>query len=379
MNLSGSGVSMSVGPRGASVTFGSRGTYLNAGIPGTGLSSRSRIGAPYVPTREATSPQTGKFEANIVVADDGTIRFLDANGQPISQALIDKAKRQHGEAIRNLIKECCDKINAKVEELATIHLHTPAPNERLRYEPREFAVPPPKRPLPQSHGLLGWLLKSHRARIDEYNARRQAAYEKTVKEWQVTKATFETKERARKVLLEDRVLTDVGAMEEVLEGALKDISWPRETTVSAEVRRGGRLVMLDVDLPEIAEMPKTTASVPSRGYKLTVKEMNATKVQKLYMEHVHGIGFRLIGEAFAVLPSAEEVILSAFSQRQSKATGAVIDEYLYSVRVQRGDWSGIDFTRLQGLDATAALESFELKRDMIKMGLFRPILPIAAS
>ncbi|SBT06896.1 exported hypothetical protein [Candidatus Propionivibrio aalborgensis] len=46
LNLSGSGLSLSAGPRGASMTFGGRrGAYLNTGIPGTGLYTRERVGA----------------------------------------------------------------------------------------------------------------------------------------------------------------------------------------------------------------------------------------------------------------------------------------------------------------------------------------------
>lgn len=97
------------------------------------------------------------------------------------------------------------------------------------------------------------------------------------------------------------------------------------------------------------------------------------------MQHVHGIGFRIIGEAFAVLPKAKQVVLSAFSQRPNKATGAVGDEYLYSVRVKRGDWSMINFANLAELDVIAALERFELRRDMTKTGVFRPVEPIAYS
>src|SRR4051794_4739181 len=38
LNLSGSGASVSVGPRGLHYTLGPRGTRVTAGIPGTGLS-----------------------------------------------------------------------------------------------------------------------------------------------------------------------------------------------------------------------------------------------------------------------------------------------------------------------------------------------------
>ena len=377
VNFSGSGASLSVGPRGASATFGSRGAFFNAGIPGTGLSSRSRIGTPARPAANAADPGRVSIRATVAVEDDGTIKFLDADGQPLSPEWVERVKRQMGDKIQGLIERCCDEINAKVEALGTIHLQTPAPDERLRYEPREFDQVAPTRPATKRHGFLGWLFKSTRARIDAENAGRQARFESAMKEWSAAKAAFGESERARRALLEERVFSDVEAMEEVLEGALKTITWPRETIVSTEINQSGRVLLLDVDLPEIEDMPRTTASIPSKGYKLTVREMSAAKLQKLYMQHVHGIGFRIIGEAFAVLPKIEQVILSAFSQRPNKATGAVADEYLYSVRVKRDDWSAISFANLEALDVVTALERFELLRQMSKTGAFMPIEPLS--
>ncbi|MBI3044982.1 MAG: hypothetical protein HYY78_19360 [Betaproteobacteria bacterium] len=310
------------------------------------------------------------------VEDDGTVKFLDAEGKPLRPEWIAKAKRQKGDQIRELLVKVCDEMNAKVDALGTIHVQTPGPHERLRYESREFDTPRPGKPVIKPPGFLGWLLKSVRERIDAENAKREATYQIATGEWQSAKAAFDKSERARKALLEERVFSEVEAMEEVLEGALQIIEWPRETAVSAEVDNGGRLVLLDVDLPEIEDLPKTTASVPARGYKMTVKELASGKLQKLYMQHVHGIGFRIIGEAYAVLPKAEEVVLSAFSQRSNKATGVVGDEYLYSVRVKREQWSEISFDKLEGVDVITALERFELRRDMTKTGVFRPIEPL---
>lgn len=381
LNFSTSGASLSVGPRGLSATFGSRGTYLNAGIPGTGLYTRSRLdgssgrGTPSAPMRDTPGKIT--VSATIRLEDDGTIKFLNADGNPLPPEWVERAKRQKGIEIRELMLKACDEINAKVEALGTIHVHTPASNERLRYEPRTFDIPPPVQPVAKSHGFLGWLFKSVRERVDRENADLEADYLAATDEWQSAKRAFEKSERERKLLLEERILSDVEAMEEVLEGALQSITWARETVVSAEVDDGGRLVLLDVDLPEIEDLPKTTASVPSRGYKMTVKEMGATKLQKLYMQHVHGIGFRIVGEVFAVLPKADEIVLSAFSQRANKATEVVEDEYLYSVRVKRPDWTAISFDNLQEIDVITALERFELRRDMTKTGVFRPILPLS--
>ena len=154
-----------------------------------------------------------------------------------------------------------------------------------------------------------------------------------------------------------------------------DIVWPRETILSSEIRDDGRVVMVDIDLPEIEELPRKTAAMPARGYKLSVKELPVTRHQQLYMRHVHGIGFRIIGEAFSVLPKAEEVVLSGYSQRPDKATGDILDQYLYSVRVNRNDWAGINFANLDDVDPAEALGRFEIRREISKAGLFKGIAP----
>jgi len=312
------------------------------------------------------------------VSDDGTVTFLDSNEQPLSSYLVDKAKREKGEQIRGFIERQCAKFNEETKQLGEIHLHTPKPTERIQYKARDFDILPPVKPAPTPHGLLGWLFESTRTRIDAQNVDAAAMYQKTLTEWQGQKATFEADEAARKHLLEERVYSEVDAMETILEGALAGIAWPRETKVSAEVRQSGQLAMLDVDLPEIEDMPKKTASYPSRGYRINMKEMPAAQRQRLYMQHVHAIGFRVIGETFAVLPKAFTVILSAYSQRPNKATGAIGDEYLYSVSVRRSDWAMINFDNLAALDVVSALERFELRRDMTKAGAFHAIEPISA-
>ena len=68
---------------------------------------------------------------------------------------------------------------------------------------------------------------------------------------------------------------------------------------------------------------------------VTIKTLSDSKVTQLYMRHVNGIVFRLLGETFGYLPTIEEIVLSGYSQRRNKATGQIQDEYLYSVKVKR--------------------------------------------
>ena len=51
------------------------------------------------------------------------------------------------------------------------------------------------------------------------------------------------------------------------------------------------------------------------------------------------------------------------------------DDYLYSVRVDRGKWSGINFQNLKNIDVVDALTRFELRRNMSKTGVFMAIQP----
>lgn len=378
LNVSGSGLSLSTGPRGASMTFGGRGgNYMNAGIPGSGLYMRERVGSS--PSRAASPPASGggtlQMSITASVEDDGTVVFKDRDGNLLDERLVKQAKQQGKDAIQNLMQSACDEINGLIDALERIHHATPSPDERLTYMPTPFAEPKPSKPVPRKHGFLDKLFSTRRARIDEENAEAEASYNDSMMIWHRRAHEHAVGEQARKVLLEEKVFTEVPAMEIVLEQSLMDIVWPRETSLSSEIRDDGRVVMIDVDLPEIEELPRKTASVPARGYKLSIKELPATRHQQLYMRHIHGIGFRIIGETFAVLPKAEGVVLSGYSQRPDKATGEVQDQYLYSVRVRRQEWAGINFANLDNVDPAEALGRFEIRRDMTKTGVLKAIEP----
>jgi|JI10StandDraft_1071094.scaffolds.fasta_scaffold18021_2 hypothetical protein len=174
LNVSGSGLSLSAGPRGASMTFGGRrGAYMNTGIPGTGLYARQRVGAtaqPLSPTTStsARSSGTGTVSITITVEDDGTVVFQDEDGNVLDDRLTRQAKQQAKDAIQGLMQRACDEINSHVEGLKYIHIHhaTPSPDWRAAYEPQPYDQRKPARPPPREYGLLDRLLSSRRAGVD---------------------------------------------------------------------------------------------------------------------------------------------------------------------------------------------------------------------
>lgn len=376
MNFSRGGLSWSLGPRGASVGIGKRGTYLNAGLPGTGLSFRQRLdaGGSASGRSSVSRDEQASIGVTVGVEDDGTLTFRDSLGNALSSELVAATKRQQGDALKGLMQQKCDEINAQIEALGTLHLHSPRPTDRPSYRPIPFEAPLPNQPTPKRPSWLRRLFGGA-AEVEQENARAEAAYREASDRWTREKEAHQAAEQTRKHLLSQAAGGNIHAMEVFLETALADIVWPRETLVSFELQEGGVRLVFDVDLPEIEDMPTKTAVVPQRGYKLSVKDLGATKLLQLYAGHVHSITFRLIAEAFALLPTVEVVVLSAYTQRVDPRTGRDVDQYLLSVRVQRSQWGFINFGALESIDVIEALDRFDLRRAMTKAGAFKAIEP----
>ena len=257
--------------------------------------------------------------------------------------------------------------------MGELHLDTPDPMSRYSHQPVLFADEPPRAAAHQAPGFIARIFKSQRNRIEQANAKSQAEHRVAMAEWLVIKDRFERAEAQNLALVDRSQAGDVEAMEQFFSDVLNDVVWPRETLVSFEVRAGGIHLVFDVDLPEVEDMPNKTASVPQRGFRLSVKEMGPTAVQKLYAQHIHSVVFRLIGEAFDMLPTLQTVTLSGYTQRKDSSSGHTVDHYLLSVVVIRSDWLQLNFADLKSIDAIEALARFQLRREMTKTGIFKPI------
>eukprot|EP00456_Euglypha_rotunda_P080002 TRINITY_DN7721_c0_g2_i2.p1 TRINITY_DN7721_c0_g2~~TRINITY_DN7721_c0_g2_i2.p1 ORF type:complete len:318 (+),score=41.12 TRINITY_DN7721_c0_g2_i2:1271-2224(+) len=281
MNLSGSGTSWTLGPRGASIGIGKRGTFLNTGIPGTGISSRTRLsGSSATPralsSRTAAAPQTQHqtVSLRVSVSDDGEVTFTDMTGAPASAQQMALAKLQAKEQIRDLLEECCSKINEQVEALERLHEKTPSPHKKPTFEIPDYPQPQPAPPVPLLNKWWEHVLPGRRRRVAEANAEALADHKRTLLDWQGAKQRFAIEAERHRQLVEVGIYRDKAAMDSYLEMALEAVEWPRETNVAFDLLGQGRLACLDVDLPEIEDMPKRTASLPQRGMRLSVKDIS---------------------------------------------------------------------------------------------------------
>jgi len=375
LNFSTRGMSLSAGPRGASVSVGSRGVYANVGIPGTGISYRTRLdgAGPSAPRQALSAPVPG--EAILALQDDGTVEIRDPEGNPLPPRLARLARENNAGRIQAWLEEQCEHWNRGIEEILGLHLRTPPPSRRVVFVPESFSVPAPQPTPLRPYGILGRLFRSRRERIDRENEEHAAAFRSLTSAWESRARSHAATQNAIQHRIEVGRLTDPEVMQEFLSEALGRIEWPRETNLSFEIRDGGGTALLDVDLPEIEDIPTEEATPAARGLRIIVKQRSDTRRRKEYATHVHAVTFRVIGETFVTLPTVREVVCSGFSQRVDRATGRVRDEYLLSVRVSRADWERVDFANLPAIDLPACLAAFDLRREMTSTGIFRPIEP----
>jgi len=226
----------------------------------------------------------------------------------------------------------------------------------------------------------GYQIKVHEWEVEkiknENNYRKLLAHhEEENNKWKARKEESDLNELKRKNEFPDLLKTDQSLMDKTLEDALNSLSWPRETIVSYQIMDNGHAVWLDVDLPEIEDLPQKVASLAASAKKLNIKPKSKKQLQIEYATHIHGIAFRLLGTVFASLPASKHVVISGYSQRLDATTGKTNDDYLYSFKANRESFKKINFESLEMVDPVAALNEFENRRKMTATGIFKPIEP----
>jgi hypothetical protein len=393
LNIGMKGISASVGPRGASLSIGAKGSFLNTSIPGTGLSSRMRLSggsggqsrgrSPSGPRVQMESNHSNSATHKAVLSiplDGGSVELLDSGTQALlAPSLASLVWRDAGAALAAHVGSACEEVRQRVEALGEVHLATPSPHTAFKRPTKPYGEPVPSTPAKKPYHWLWRLSRKHRDRIDAENMDLAAAHRLAFAAWVTRRTQHEGFEAEWTSLQASMRAPTVENIRRLLELRLAELDWPLETQVSIEVSSDAEDIWLDVDLPEIEQLPVGVPEAIRKGREVRFKELGATARRKLYMNHLHGVVFRLAGEAFHVCPRASSVTVSGYSQRPDAATGTVRDDYLLSVRIPlkgaQGSWSSIRFDGLKDVDPVVALDSFELKREMSKTGVFRPIEP----
>lgn len=342
------------------MTLGKNGMYTNVGIPGTGIYMREKVSG-----KTSAQPDTCIVAAN----DTGTYDL---------QAEVNNA-------------------NKSIDDIINIAQKTPAIDDLITYPKRIFPEAPPifhasksAKWYPVMWGIIFFFVGSlagpfgaiFGSGLAAWYSRKMIVSKETEKfnndeiaKWQSRKADFDKEQDKMRKEFEECLSCADEAPEEALKAVLNIIDWPWETNVSFEI--DGDKAMLDVDLPEIEDMPKEIFTLRGRGSKKTITEELKSEAQQRrdYSKHIHGIGMLLCGIVFNALDKINSVVISAYTQRLSNATGHNVDDYLYSVRINRADWEKVNLDNIEYLDPVEVLGEFEIRRNMTKTGIFKAIEP----
>ena len=132
--------------------------------------------------------------------------------------------------------------------------------------------------------------------------------------------------------------------------------------------------MIDLDLPEIEDMPQNALSELADG---TVKIKKKTKKQQYedYRTCVFGLGEYVASHAFGVVPQAEKIVVSAYTQRRDEKTGDLLDVFIYSVVFDRAAFKK-DYQEKDPYDFCGGLKS---RFYVLASGVMKEIAPFEAA
>ena len=420
LNVSKSGVGISLGVRGASISTGPRGTYINAGLPGTGLSYRQKI---------SSGPSNKFIERNLVenyqsgstiefqIDNDGseTVILRNSSGYPIkNETLVQKVMRspEYKEIVRKARIVKNDLIIKQNDDAIFFYKSTPklvsiedVVNERddvsglllKSYQPMPFNEAEPRDTsfYDESLAFAQATVKTHKfwkkkelIRIATYE-KMDELHKKALKEWDARReAHFKTEEQIKekkdaeykkeydKLLVErkqtyEQILNPTDEyLQDTVSDVLSQIELPIDFSIDYAVNK--RKIELDIDLPEIEDYPQVTSTILQSG-KLSIKKKTITQLNKDYATSVIGMSFFFAGLLFNISPAIKEISMAGYTQRLNKKSGNIEDQYVYSVKYTRDEFSRLNISNIEPLEAIKNFDhiidvssKFELKTIDVK-------------
>ncbi|GGI92403.1 DUF4236 domain-containing protein [Legionella impletisoli] len=373
INFGKRGISTTVGPRGFSLGLGRQGVYGNVGLRGTGLSYRTKLMDNQGRMASQSQCKTGDNFFKLAIDDNYDLLILDEDGYTLSGTAERKVKKYNRHEIFSFLEDYAERFNQELQLSINQHRLTPKPDDSL-FKVSDFTIPKPDLPRLKKKGFFSKLLRLD-SYIDNKNARLQQAYDKELADWNKQWQSYLAQKKGYLEQLYQAQTGYVDAMEKTLQHLMNEIQWEKETYLSFEINNSGDELSIDIDLPEIEDIPNKEANAIERGLKLSIKEKSAKETKTDYQQCIFSILFRIAGLSFTALPTLGKVTLSGYTQRSNKSTGDIEDVYIVSAVIDRNQWQQLNFDALEDIDPVSAFQNFNLKCELKKNGDFCKIKP----
>ncbi len=388
VNFSKSGASLSLGGRGHSMNFGGRGTRATVGIPGTGLSYSTKLTSHHKSRSSSShrSSSTGSRGRSSVALpgsvqlkmdQDGKVVILDGRGNPIyDQSVIRKIKTtdSYKKMVQNLEGQRQEKLaeayeEAKAENDQFIEIYKLSPQvdkqeqyieilDSLRppvYQRKQYEVPYPTEGIIRDQlakeakeTVRGSLFTVGKLRKEYVESNLQNRLNSAISWWTQQKEAFDSEEtnveraeterynaefNASKQYMQNLINGEEQEVSEAVESWISSCELPVEINVDYEWHQNNHVMYLDVDLPEIEDLPEDEVVRLASGNLKEKKKTQATLKQE-YAKLVFGLAIFISANVFNVSPAIHGIVISGYTQRRN-STGEVNDEYVYSIKFTR--------------------------------------------
>lgn len=410
LNFSKSGLSTSFGMKGLSFNVGTRGTYVNYGVPGTGLYDRKKLssGSPVLTKSSNSSTKSGGKESKsqsevsqnlqLRMNELGEVQVFDSESRLIEdQEFLRKLKKtpQYNEKVEFLKQEIINKVHKVNDQFINIYELTPKlktdqdwTNEynnlkSVVYLKKEFSVPESsieeevsqleERAKKEVKSVFFW--KNESKRQEFVNANLELLRQEKER-WETEKMLFQREESKRKDKIDEEnkaiekrkweienciLIGNSDYINAKIEEILSILELPVDFSVDFNFKEPD-MIELDLDLPEIEDLPNKKANLLSSG-KLSVKEKNKKQILHDYATCVHGLAFFLAGLFFNISPKITQINIAGYTQRLDPKTGNTKDIYIYFVEFEREIFSKLNIPQINPIDA---FENFSYKRNILK-------------
>ena len=310
--------------------------------------------------------------------DDGTVGFFAPDGTEITDAeIIRKIKSTAAfkESARNAKEDLkahnaqkVDEFNANVEDIINCYrfaeLFSSLPMFQMRldqlkvktYERVLFSEDKPseeelratlkKEAEAKFTTLIPWKLsqiKQQRAEFIEQSFSRQ--YPELLEQWEYRRQTFEAEQTEIEQVENEQFRIEYEEERSALEAAihgdecyidlaiqewLSSVELPLDFAVSFQYYPEKKLLAVDIDLPEIEDIPQQKAKQMANGT-MKIVDKSRKDVCMDYVECVFGMAAFFASHMGNVSPIIEKILVSGYTQRRNGKTGDLQDEYVYSI------------------------------------------------
>ena len=163
---------------------------------------------------------------------------------------------------------------------------------------------------------------------------------------------------------------DADAIDRAIDEWLSAVESPIPFAVQSEILPQKRTVFLDLDLPEIENMPARKLVTLASGA-MKIKDKSQKESREDYRTCVFGLGEFVASHALTLAPALDRAVVSAYTQRRSEKTGEVEDVFIYSVVFERGAFR----KGYQDEDPAAFCGAQRSRYYVLASGVMKPIVP----